>query len=606
MSSTTSGVALVFESLSLPLVFLTSAVITTCLLPLTRRFPARWGYVASVDRRRWSQRAIPSTGGIAIFLGSVFPTLAFSPHTSSLYAVLVVGVLMFCLGLYDDLRHLRPATKLACQLVAAGSAIGLGYRLHFFQWTPLDFLLSLLWIVGLTNAINLLDNMDGLAAGISLIAAVYLSCYFLDHEDYPYATMAMALSGALAAFLIRNFHPASIFMGDSGSLFLGILLSMMTIQARGKASNIFSLVAIPTLILLIPIFDTLFVMFTRALRGQPISTGGKDHTSHRLVRLGLREPQAVLLLYLAAAASGAAAILLDRFSYTLGLLLLPFVVLSFTLVTAYLGQVGIPSGDESRHRTVDRRHIAILRALTYKYGIPTMLVDSILVASAYLLAFALRFDFTFQPETIRLYSQSLPFVVVANLFPLFFFGNYRGTWRYTTVEDFLRLAKSVAVGTLLTIASLLFVFRFTGYSRVVAVLHPMLLFLGLAGMRLSFRVFSIFLRNQQAAGIPILIYGADDGGEAAVRECRRNPTVLYEPVGFIDDDALRHGTSMLGLPVLGGLSTIEDSIARTGAQGLIVSSACIAADGRADEIRRRCREQGVWVKYLRLEFVDDR
>src|SRR4030095_10479180 len=193
------------------------------------------------------------------------------------------------------------------------------YSPHFFPWAPLDALFTAIWIVGLTNSLNLLDNMDGLAAGIGLIAVLYLAFLCIQHGDAQHALMALSLAGALGGFLLHNFYPASIFMGDAGSLFLGAALSLLTVHANGQASNILSLGAIPTCLLLVPILDPPLVTVTRLLRGQPISQGGRDHASHRLVILGLSEPQAVLLLYVIATIAGATAVSMKGFSYSLSL-----------------------------------------------------------------------------------------------------------------------------------------------------------------------------------------------------------------------------------------------------------------------------------------------
>ena len=312
-------------------------LLTLLLVPLMRRLAIRWGCVALPTEERWHKRSTPSFGGVAFFVGFLLPALWLAPGSPAALPLFLVAAQMFALGVYDDLRRINPATKLMGQIIAATTAIFFGYSLRFFSWPPLDALLTGIWIVGLTNAINLLDNMDGLAGGVALIAALFLT--FLG--DLQHTSLVLAFAGAIAGFLVYNFHPASIFMGDSGSLFLGSTLSLLTLQAQGQASNILSLVAVPTLILLVPIFDISLVTFTRILRGQSISQGGKDHASHRLVILGLPEPKPVLLLYLMAAISGGTALLIESLSYALSLTLVPLVVLSFALFTAYLAQIEI-------------------------------------------------------------------------------------------------------------------------------------------------------------------------------------------------------------------------------------------------------------------------
>jgi UDP-GlcNAc:undecaprenyl-phosphate GlcNAc-1-phosphate transferase len=578
--------------------------LTALLVPLVCRLASRWGYVAQPNKERWHKRPTPTLGGVTFFLGFLVPALLLSPNPSSTFPFFLIVLQMFVVGIYDDLRRINPATKLMGQIIAAATALFFGYSLDFFTWTPLDALLTAIWIVGLTNALNLLDNMDGLASGIGLIAVIYLAFLFNHQGDLEHALLALALAGALAGFLLYNFHPASIFMGDAGSLFLGGALSLLTIDTHGQASNILSLVAVPACILLVPILDTTLVTVTRLLRGQPISQGGRDHASHRLVVLGLSEPQAVVLLYVMAAISGASAVLIERLSYGLSLALVPLVILSFVLFTAYLAQVEVVSGKEGEKRK-ERRLAVLLFTITYKKRLLEVSLDFFLIAFAYYLAFALRFDFISAAAYLDLYLISLPLVVIGTYAAFFLSGIYRGVWRYTGLEDLVRLAIAVVGGTLLAIALVVFFYRFVGYPRGVFVLYTMLLFLGMAGSRLSFRLFGLVVRRPQIEKVPVLIYGAGDGGEVVVRECRKNPAVGYWPIGFLDDDPRMQGRALLGLPIFGGADKLPEVLQRERVQGCIISSPSILENGHGEQIRSLCQQQGLFIKQLRLEFVED-
>jgi len=168
----------------------------------------------------------------------------------------------------------------------------------------------------------------------------------------------------------------------------------------------------------------------------------------------------------------------------------------------------------------------------------------------------------------------------------------------------VRLATGVAGGTSVSTVLLLLLYSFSGYSRSVLILYAMLLFLGIAASRLSFRLFALLLARRNVKGIPVLIYGAGDGGGVVVRECRRNPQIKYRPVGFLDDDPHKQGRLVQGLSVLGGADGLADILQRQKVQGLIISSPSILANGRAEVIRAWCAEQNVWIKALRLEFVE--
>lgn len=582
-------------------------LLTVICVPLVSRLAQRLGCVAQPKKDRWHSRPTPTLGGVAFFIGFVPPVLLLSPEPFSILPFFTIIGMMFIVGIYDDLRRINPATKLMGQIIAAAGAIYLGYTLKFFSWTPLDVLLSAVWIVGLTNAVNLLDNMDGLAGGIALIAALYLAFLFHQQGDAQHAMMALALAGALGGFLLYNFYPASIFMGDAGSLLIGAALSLLTIHANGQASNILSLVAVPTCILLVPILDTTLVTVTRLLRGQPISQGGRDHASHRLVILGLSEPEAVLLLYVMASIAGASAVLVKELSYSLGLAVLPLVLVSFTLFTAYLAQVEVITEDEERQKqAVQKKLTVLLGTLTYKRRLLEVVLDGFVIASAYYLAFALRFDFQLGDALMTAYLTSLPIVCAASYVVFFLFGIYRGLWRYTGLEDLVRIGKAALCATLLSLAGLVLFYRFEGYSRVVLIAYGLLLFLGMAGSRLSFRLFGLAVAKTRKEKIPVLVYGAGDGGEVVVRECRKNARVAYHPIGFLDDDPSKEGRTVAGLRIFGGAEKLPEILQHRRVEGCIISSPSVLANGHADQIRSACREQGLWIKQLRLEFVEER
>jgi UDP-GlcNAc:undecaprenyl-phosphate GlcNAc-1-phosphate transferase len=574
-------------------------------VPLVGRLAARLGCVAQPKKDRWHTRPTPTLGGLAFFVGFLPTVLLLSPDLSSALPFFIIVTLMFVVGIYDDLHRINPATKLIGQIISAAIAIYFGYSLQFFTWAPLDALLTAIWIVGLTNALNLLDNMDGLASGIALIAALYLAFLFHQQGDAQHALMALALAGALGGFLLHNFYPASIFMGDAGSLFIGAALSLLTVHANGQASNILSLVAIPTCILLVPILDTALVTVTRLLRGQPISQGGRDHASHRLVILGLSEPQAVLLLYLMATIAGASAVLIKGFSYFLGLGVLPLVLLSFTLFTAYLAQVEVVSEEEGRKKQAQKKLTVLLAALTYKRRLLEVILDCFVIAFAYYLAFALRFDFYLSDSLMTHYLTSLPIVLIASYVGFFLFGIYRGLWRYTGLEDLVRIGKAVVCATLLSMVGIVFFYRFDGYSRIVFIVYGLLLFLGMAGSRLSFRLFGLAVARTRKEKIPVLVYGAGDGGEVVVRECRKNSHVAYQPIGFLDDDPRKEGRTVAGLRIFGGAEKLPEILQHKKIEGCIISSPSILANGHADQIRTVCEKQGLWIKQLRLDFIEE-
>jgi UDP-GlcNAc:undecaprenyl-phosphate GlcNAc-1-phosphate transferase len=320
-----------------------TAALSLVFTSLVRHCAHRLGIVAAPRRDRWHSRAAASMGEIAIYLAFAIGCFIFAPDLSRAYPILIAATLLFISGIIDDLRQLKPYVKLVMQVVAASIVVFGGLRLPGATWTSwgADFL-TIFWLVAITNAINLLDNMDGLAGGISLIACAFLAISFLVNGQTADAALPLILAGAVAGFLWFNFNPASIFMGDCGSMFLGFSLSGIALLSDfGRARNLASVLATPVLILTIPIFDTLVVAVTRRLSGRPVSQGGRDHTSHRLVALGMSERRATLLLYLFAALSGALALAVRQMAIWSAMALIVGFALSVLFIGLYLGKVGV-------------------------------------------------------------------------------------------------------------------------------------------------------------------------------------------------------------------------------------------------------------------------
>jgi UDP-GlcNAc:undecaprenyl-phosphate GlcNAc-1-phosphate transferase len=460
--------------------------------------------------------------------------------------------------------------KLGAQLIGAAVLVYFGLELRL---TPLPFLnlfLTLFWIVGITNAFNLLDNMDGLAATIALVAGAFRLVLFSWEGDQPGVLASAAFIGAVGGFLVRNFPPARIFMGDAGSLFLGFFVGGLSLAAAQApySRSLAAVLVIPVLLVSIPIFDTAFVTITRLLSGRHVHVGGRDHTSHRLVAIGLSERQALLFL----AAISAAAGLVAAFSYRLGLsytiVLLAVLVLALILLGIYLSRVRV------LHTQAESHSGAVLRLLAdfqYKRQVCTLLVDACLIPLAYYAACLIRFEEA-MPAYLGEFYRSLPIVLITQLSAFGGFGLYRGVWRFTSIPDLLRIGKATAVGTIASVVVLVYTERFVGFSRTVFVLDWLLLLVLIGGSRVSFRIFGELFRVRPASFERVLIYGAGAGGELVVRELLNNSALRRVPVGFVDDDRTKHSTRIHGVPVFGGSEQIEGLVREHQITELIVSS----------------------------------
>ena len=270
---------------------------TALLTPAVIRLAHKRGWVAAPRKDRWHERPTALMGGIALFGGASL-AMAVLIGPAFPWAIWAGATVMFITGLVDDLKTINPAGKLVAQIAATGILIFGGYTFGHDIPAWLSLPITFLWVIGITNAVNLLDNMDGLAAGIAGIAAMILALLASTMGDATGFAIGTAVAGACLGFLLFNFKPARIFMGDSGSLFLGFSVAALAMKIQPSASgDALGVYLVSIAVLAVPIFDTTLVTFVRKLSGRAISQGGRDHSSHRLVFLGLSERTAVLTLY---------------------------------------------------------------------------------------------------------------------------------------------------------------------------------------------------------------------------------------------------------------------------------------------------------------------
>ncbi len=472
------------------------------------------GWVAKPQPDRWHNGTPAKFGGVPIAL-VVFGVAAFAVPASNrpAWVMLSCASLMFALGLIDDVVQLRPGPKLSAQCAVAALGIALGIRLAIPGPPILGFCVSLVWIVGLTNAFNLLDNMDGLAAGVALLAASYWAVVYLRGSGPNYASTLLIVAGASAGFLVFNFSPARVFMGDSGSLFLGFLLASASLPQFRSRSGVPALVLTPVIVLSIPILDTFFVSVTRRLRGQPVSVGGTDHSSHRLVRMGLPERKAVLLLYAATAASGAVAVGARRLAYpeALGVMLLwLFFLLLFGIHLFHTHPTS--AGDERAH--------PLLQSLL-RHDSLAFLLDPAVLSLSYYFAYLLRFETAVPRSDFAVFLHSWPIVLLAKCGVMWACGVYRHSWWRGAAGDAYRLAATGAVGEALTVLIVIAMYGFSGYSRIVFLVDFVVSWLLLIVLRRSFSIFRDAIRYWGAENaLPcrrVFVLGTSENTEIVLR-----------------------------------------------------------------------------------------
>lgn len=560
---------------------------------------------------RWHERPTALMGGIAIFAGATGAWMLLPAAGLSRY-LLGGGTLLFLTGLADDLKGLSPVTKVVAQIAAASTVVILGGEL-VPEWSPwLSVPLTYLWIIGTTNAVNLLDNMDGLAAGVAGIAALGLAALTATANGWAGAGTHLAVAGAAVGFLVFNYPPARIFMGDCGSLFLGFVLAALAVQnpVGGPSAAVGALV-VPAAVMAVPILDTTLVTIRRIASGRSVAQGGRDHTSHRLVFLGLTEERAVLTLYGVSTVCIGLALGLQYVQVDTALAALAVVAVGLAVFGVYLAGIEVreerETGDGETGTVTDIRQNdvggTVIRAVfRNKQEVALLLADLLLVLAALVLAHHLRFEGGLPPEQRDRLLLALPLVAVLKVGGFWAFGLYRRLLRYAGSEELVRVVQASSVGSLLTVAVLVLAFRFEGFSRSVFVIDWLLTTLLILGVRGGFRgLRGYFAARRGSDGTRVLLYGAGDAGFLALREIRQNTELDLVPAGYIDDDPLKQGRIMHGVPVLGGEEDLARVCRERDVDEVIVTISDLS-DERLSEIERACEDAGVTRSVMRIEF----
>lgn len=310
--------------------------------PVARKAALRFGVVDNPDGRLKNHtEPVPYFGGLAIYLAVLIPLCLFYTFDSRLLAILLSGTLVLLLGLIDDFGVLTPAAKFIGQVIAAIVLIKGDVIIRVGSFPPyLNLLFTLVWFIGMANAMNIIDIMDGLSAGVAFISSIFLFVVSLINKETMIAVFTITLAGSLAGFLRYNYYPAKIYMGDAGSMFLGLTLGALAIIGDYSAINQLAFFN-PLLIFGVAIFDTIYVMILRALKGRSVFLGSKDHFAVRLKTIGWSVPRVVLFSYGIAAFLGLFALVNMFMDWRDSFYLYGFVVLFFLLLGAWLARIKV-------------------------------------------------------------------------------------------------------------------------------------------------------------------------------------------------------------------------------------------------------------------------
>ena len=323
--------------------FVIALIVTYICTPLVRTLAVKIGAIDAPDARKVHQVSIPRLGGLAIYIGYMVSLLYSVKDISSVKGLLIGSVILVAVGIWDDVKQIGPKTKLLGQIVAALMLPIFDNAIHFISigdhMLYLEYLsipLTVFWIVGFTNIVNLIDGLDGLAAGISLIACIAICIVTLQMGQVDLACITLALAGAACGFLRYNFNPAKIFMGDTGSMLLGYTMAAISVMGSVKTAATVGLV-VPVIVLGLPILDTLFAIVRRRINGRPVFQPDKGHLHHRLLAMGLTQKQAVLLMYAITAVLGCVSIVAAKADFTIGLLLVVLILCACVWTATRIG-----------------------------------------------------------------------------------------------------------------------------------------------------------------------------------------------------------------------------------------------------------------------------
>jgi UDP-GlcNAc:undecaprenyl-phosphate/decaprenyl-phosphate GlcNAc-1-phosphate transferase len=579
-----------------------TALVLTCLL----RADLGGRLVATPTGERWHERATPSFGGIGIFAGlcagiGLAIAVGAVGASSELLGIVAGCTIVFAAGLLDDAVTLSPVAKLAAQFAAAGVVLAAGLSVEIVADDALALAIGLVWLVGITNAFNLLDNMDGLAASLAGIACAYYALDAVTQNPNRVAlVVALALGFACAGFLpfnLRRSRAASVFMGDSGSQVLGFALAALALSSSWKvAGTTLATMVLPLLVLAIPILDTALVTVRRLLEGRPVTQGGRDHTSHRLVYYGLSERKAVVLLAVVATAIGATAVaynILNNPRITILGVLVTFVLLvQFASALTDLEErtrlgAGAPEDVPLRALFVQPRRLV------------EVVVDFSCICASFLVAYLLFVGGLGTDYQRAVFLAALPILLATRYLFYVGFAIYRRIWRFAGVRDAAALATATFLSGLVALVILWLTWDLGDFPPEIFLVDALLCLVLVGSSRLVLRALPV-LGSTRGDQRRVLVVGAGRSGRSLAREL--NETVDTRVVGFVDDNPRLRRRRIHGVTVHGGFGDLGRLLGEMQVAEVLVTIPA-AAPERLEAIVAACNTAGVDCRFVRREIA---
>jgi UDP-GlcNAc:undecaprenyl-phosphate GlcNAc-1-phosphate transferase len=600
--------------------------------PIVLRLAEHVGAIDRPDERKIHIRPIPRLGGVAVFVAFILALLVqavVNSEVSSSWVMQREGItffvallFMFLLGIWDDMKTLKAIEKLFVQIILSSLVYAAGFRVSniphsmiasLTQIGAIDFLITTLWIVGVTNAINLIDGLDGLASGVSSIASMTIFTVSLINGDPATAIVAIMLAGALVGFLRYNFYPAKIFLGDSGSLFVGFALAVLAIQCSRQAFSEHVL-TVPILVLGVPIVDTLLAMVRRFLKSflpkqqgsdsllttlKSIFSPDRSHVHHRLIARGLSHMRAVLLLYLVSFGLGFGAIAIRVSNNNSSLILL---VICIGLVLG-VAQLRYREMAILRNGILLRLYLGLYDWRPLRRTAFQIFVDVGFVILAYSSACLLSSSVGGLLANRDQFWISLPWVVAVQITILWISGLYKGTIRQAGVGDALRTTKSVVLATIISSIALFFFSNLD--PEVVSILFVLDFYFLLSLVvcsRFSFSALKYLFEKEDGGEKRVLIYGADSYGVLILQNILGFDSQNLTPIGFLDDDPQLEGKYLNGYPIFGGHWQLQRLLERLSVNEILLAQSVMPETLK--RLKMIARSQGVVIRRFQIRLED--
>jgi len=469
----------------LAIVTVLSFFLTFVGVPLARAIAIHFNILAPIDAVPRHRRPMPLLGGAAI-IGAILLSIGLLAKLPLWMLIGAAG--LFAVGLCDDAVSLLPTRKLILQGLVVIVVLAVWQPPLTLPWHDLNVALTGFWLLSTINAFNLIDGLDGLAAGVGIIAALTIAVLAVSNSDLTMTSQALAVAGALGGFLVFNFHPASIFMGDSGALPLGFMLGALALESGGGVHpSWLARCAIPILLMLVPLLDMTIASVSRAAIGTPVTRRGLDHSHHKLLALGLSDRLAVSICWFVALIAAGSAITVAAMPPAWLFFAIPFIVAFFGLLGSFMIDLTVDALEPEIHANRSSRLARLILDLGYKRRLAEVALDFTLITAAYLGAFLLRFGFAVNDVLVANLLPNVPLVAAISYSAFSIFGLYHGSWRDAGAAEAARLANAAVGSGILLVATSYFLPL--AISGEIVVLFVILLFGLLLSSRFSFVAF---------------------------------------------------------------------------------------------------------------------